>query len=178
MRDLRGLDEALAGAKLVACPHCRRTGMLVGHGLLMGYAERTSDREVRGRRLLCSGRFRRSGCGGTFSVLLATVIAGFTVRTPTLSRFLESVVGGLCRKVAWEQGSALGLSLRSGYRLWARLGAAQPHLRTSLYAVGPPPASTDARPIAQLLAHLRHALDAPECLFAGFQLAFGRDLFG
>lgn len=175
--DQHGLDAVLAEAKQLPCPHCRRTGMLVGHGLLMGYAEACSGLVVRGRRLLCSRRFRRSGCGRTFSVLLATVLAGFVVRTGTMSRLLESVVGGLCRKAAWEQ-SAPGLTMRSGYRLWARLLAVQSRVRTALCGAGPPPATTDARPVAQMLAHLRQLLGGTECVFASFQLAFQRDLFG
>jgi hypothetical protein len=181
VRDRQGLDEVLAEAKQMACPHCHRTGMLVGHGVVLGYAERSGDPEVRGRRLLCSARFRRSGCGRTFAVLISTVIGGFVVRTRTLSSFLEAVVGGLCRKAAWEQvhDGAPGLSLRSGYRLWTRLLAAQSRLRTILFGAGPPPPSTDARPIAQLLAHLRCAAGADaDCVFAGVQLSHQRSVFG
>jgi len=178
VHDRAGLDAVLAEAKQIACPHCRRIGMVVGHGLLMGYAEHGGEWLVRGRRLLCSRRFRRSGCGRTFSVLLATVLAGFVVRAGSVSRLLESVVaGGWCRKAAWEQ-AAPGLTLRSGYRLWARLLAVQSRVRTVLCGVGPPPASSDVRPIAQMLTHLRQVLGVTECLFAGFQLVFQRDLFG
>ena len=176
------LDDVLGGSKQIACPHCRRIGMLVGHGLLIGYAERGSDREIRGRRLLCSARFRRSGCGRTFSVLIATVIAGFTVRTPTLAALLEAVVGGENRKAAWERlqaaTAAPEVSVRSGYRLWARLCAAQSRVRTALSGLALPPASTDRRPMAQMLAHLRSVVGGAGCVLAGFQLAFQRGLFG
>jgi hypothetical protein len=151
--------------------------MVVGHGLLVGYAEHGNEHVVRGRRLLCSRRFRRSGCGRTFSVRLASVLAGFVVRSRTLSRLLESVVGGLCRKAAWEQ-AASGLTLRSGYRLWARLLAVQSHVRTLLCGMRPPPASSDVRPVAQMLAHLRQVIGHASCVLAGFQLAFQRSLFG
>ncbi len=125
VRDRRALDELLGHAKLMACPHCRCTGMLVGHGLLIGYAERGNDRQARGRRLLCSARFSRLGCGRTFSVLIATVIARFTARTETISALLHAVVGGLSLKAGWDRiqasaSSPAGLSLRSAYRLWAR----------------------------------------------------------
>ncbi len=182
VRDPQALDELLARAKQTACPRCHRTGMLVGHGFLTGYAEHGNEREVRGRRLLCSARFRRSGCGRTFAVLLATVVAGFTVRTPTISALLEAVVAGLSRKAAWERaqassGAAPGLSLRSGYRLWARLRAAQSRIRTALCHRAPPPATADARPIAQMLAHLRATFAAVDCLLAAFQLALQRGVF-
>ena len=176
VRDRQELDAVLAEAKQMACPHCRRTGMVVGHGLLMGYAEHGSELVVRGRRLLCSRRFRRSGCGRTFSVLLATVLANFVVRTGTMSRLLEFVVGGLCRKAAWER-AVPGLTMRSGYRLWARLLAVQSRLRTVLCGAEPPPATTDVRPVAQMLAHMRQILGGTDCVLAGFQLAFQRDLF-
>jgi hypothetical protein len=110
-------------------------------------------------------------------VLLASVLAGFTARTGTISRFLESVVGGLCRRAAWEQASP-GLTLRSGYRLWARLLAVQSHIRTALCSLAPPPVLTDPRPVAQLLAHLGQVLGTTTCLFASFQLVFQRSLFG
>lgn len=182
MRDRNTLDEVLVAAKGAACPHCHRTGTLVGHGLLSGYAERGSHREIRGRRLLCSARFRRTGCGRTFSVLIATVIAGFSVRTPTVSGLLDAVVGGMNRKAAWQRleataGGTAGLSLRSGYRLWARLGAAQSRIRTALCGAAPPPATTDVRPIAQMLSHLRLVVGSSGCVLAAYQLALQRGVF-
>lgn len=178
VRDLHALDELRASAKLVTCPHCRRIGMLIGHGLLVGYAEHCSDRVTRGRRFLCSMRFRRTGCGRTFSVRIASVLAGFMVRTPTLSRMFQAVVSGLCVKAAWERHALSGLTLRSGYRLWHRLLAAQLHLRTALCSVAPPPAGNHSRPLAQLLSHLQHVLGPTDCVFAAFHLAFQRGLFG
>ena len=178
VRRRRELDELLLGARTMPCPHCHRTGMVVGHGLLFGYAEHGSELVVRGRRFLCSRRFRRSGCGRTFCVRLATVVAGFSVRTHALSRTLLAVVEGLCLKAAWERISS-GLSLRSGYRLWRRLLDSQSHVRTRLCSRGPPPACSDSRPLAALIAHLQHAFgkECP-CLCAEFQLELQSHLFG
>jgi hypothetical protein len=50
-------------------------------------------------------------------------------------------------------------------------------LRTALSSLTQPPASTDARPIAQMLAHLRHALGGAGCVLASFQLALQRGVF-
>jgi hypothetical protein len=178
VRDQRELDEVLASARQMICPHCHRVGMLIGHGLLMGYAEHSSDRVVRGRRFLCSKRFCRSGCGRTFSMRIASVIANFTVRTCTLSRMLLAVVGGLCLKAAWERNVSSGLALRSGYRLWRRLQLAQSHLRSALCTLGPPPSCSHSQPLAQLAVHLQQTLGSTDCLFAAFQLTLQRPLFG
>lgn len=176
VRDRQALDELLLGAKQMKCPHCHRIGMLIGHGFLVGYDEHGSDRVSRGRRFLCSNRFLRSGCGRTFSVWIASVLAGFVVRTEPLSRLLRAVVSGQCVKAAWERHASSGLTLRSGYRLWHRLMAAQSHLRTALCSTAPPPACNDHRPLAQLLCHLQHALGPSECVLAAFQLSLQRHL--
>jgi hypothetical protein len=150
----RELAAVLATIKLVACPHCRQTGFLIGHGFLRGYSERGSGIMVRGRRLFCSNRGLRTGCGRTFSVKLSTVLAGFLVRTLTLWRFASAVVAGLTRRAGWLLVADGALSLSSGCRLWRRVTAAQTALRARLWREAPAPASVAQEPLAQLLAHL------------------------
>lgn len=152
VRDETALATVLLTIKLVGCPHCRKTGMLIGHGFLRGYAERSSEVLVRGRRIFCSNRGRQRGCGRTFSVKLTTVLAGFVVRTLTLWFFASSVLAGLTRRAAWLREGALSLS--SGYRLWRRLRAAQSTLRVQLCREAPAPVSRAPDPLAQLFEHL------------------------
>jgi hypothetical protein len=153
VRDEAALADVLLGLKLARCPHCRRTGALVGHGLLRGYGERHSEQLVRGRRVLCSNRHRRAGCGRTFSVLLSTVLSGFVMRTLTLFRFASAVLSGLTRRKAWLDAAAGSLSLSSGYRVWRRLSGAQSWLRARLCRVAAPPLCGAREPLAQLIAH-------------------------
>jgi hypothetical protein len=159
------LRTVLFGLKLAPCPHCRRTGALNGHGLLRGYAEGESAVVVRGRRVFCSNRARRPGCGQTFSVRLRAVLAGFVVRTLTLWLFVSAVVSGLTRRAAWLRATgATGakLSLSSGYRLWRRLSAAQSALRARLWREAPAPGSAAYEPLAELLAHVSTVVGAGE----------------
>jgi hypothetical protein len=153
VRDEPALASVLLGLKLAQCPHCRRTGALIGHGLLRGYAEQTSEVVVRGRRVFCSNRGRQPGCGRTFSVLLTTVLSGFVVRTLTLFRFASAVLSGLTRRSAWLGAAVGALSLSSGYRLWRRLGGAQSWLRARLCSVTAPPLCDAREPLGQLFAH-------------------------
>jgi hypothetical protein len=154
VRDETGLVNVLLDLKIAQCPHCRQTGALIGHGLLRGYAERSSERVVRGRRIFCSNRGLRPGCGRTFSVLLTRVLSGFLVRTLTLFCFATAVLGGLTRRAAWLREAQGALSLSSGYRLWRRLCAAQSTVRARLCRHAPPPDSQSREPLAQLLLHV------------------------
>ncbi|HET8697687.1 MAG TPA: hypothetical protein VFO94_09390 [Gammaproteobacteria bacterium] len=178
----RELDLGELGVELWACPHCKKNGTLIGHGYLRGYAERGQERVLRGRRLFCSNRHRRSGCGRTFSVKLSTVIAGFMVRTLTLFRFASAVVGGLTRRAGWLCAAGGVLSLSSGYRLWRGLCAAQSALRAQLCREAPAPACASREPLAQLIAHIALVLGAGVAagdadLFATLQLCLEHGLF-
>lgn len=126
-----------------------------GHGFLRGYAERTSEVVTRGRRVFCSNRGHRRGCGRTFPVLLSTVLRGFVVRTLTFFCFATAVLSGLTRRAAWLREARGALSLSSGYRLWRRLNEAQSTLRARLCRRVPPPDSPAREPLAQLVLHLR-----------------------
>ena len=172
------LHEAVAEVKLVTCPHCQRSGTLIGHGYLRGYAERAGRQVVRGRRFFCSNRYRRPGCGRTFSILLANVVARFVVRAPTLSRYLDGVVSGSSRKAAWEASSSGALSLSSGYRLWRRLRDTQTHLRTLLCRACAPPPSEETLPMAQLWSHFLRVFASAICPLSAFQEHFQTALFG
>jgi hypothetical protein len=178
VRDEAGLTDALLGIKLVACPHCRRSGALIGHGFLRGYAERSPGQVLRGRRFFCSNRALRWGCGRTFSVALITVLSGFVVRTLTLFCFAQAVLGGLTRRAAWLREASGAFSLSSGYRLWRRLVGAQSALRSQLSREASAPLCAAREPLAELLAHFVAVFgnDEPD-LFAAFQAHTQRALF-
>jgi len=173
------LDEVLLHAKLMVCPHCGHVGALNGHGFLRGYAETSSVRIVRGRRLFCSNRGRRPGCGRTHSVMLATQLARSVVGTGTLRRFVEAVVEGASRSAAWARFGT-GLCLNSGYRLWRRFDQAQSAIRTTLWRADlhAPPDSNSSWPQAQLLTHLKAVMPGAACAFASFQVRFQQGLLG
>ena len=172
--DEAALANALASARLRACVHCHRVGMLIGHGRLVGYAEGSSDREVRGRRLLCSNRHRRAGCGRTSPIWLAAVIPRRIVRAATAFALLAALAVGTRVACAWPRISSM--ALRTGYRTEARLALAGPAIRTALLTRAPPPPVQTASPDAQLVAHLRAVLGPDP--FASYQLVFQRPLLG
>ena len=163
------LDECLRSAKLRRCPHCKRSGTLIGHGYLRGYAERSTELVVRGRRLFCSDRFLGRGCGRTVAILLDHLLPRHTVCTTTLLDFVKAIVGGASRRAAWQTASSKALGLTSGYRLWRRLQLAQSYLRTKLSSVTDPTESAATEPFVQLLEHIQTTFAVERCPFSSFQ---------
>ncbi len=161
--------------KLLPCPHCKVVGALIRHGYLRGYDEGDSQRTtVRARRVFCSNRHARPGCGRTFSVWCADKIRRLSLTTRALWRFLQSAVAGSIA-AAVRAVADCRRSGRTWQRLWKRFDLGQSKIRTALSARCPPPKlPTEAarRPTAaHVLAHLQAAFPDADCPIAAFQHA-------
>lgn len=161
------LDSHAQNARQWACPHCRQTGWINGHGRLLGLDEAAASGKtiLRGRRFLCSARGRRRGCGHTFSVVLATVLTAATVRTVTFWRFAQERLGGKSVAAAWE-GCGGRFSLEAAYGWWRRWARGEPQVRTVLLGSRAPPLVSVAAELAR-----RYGATDP---IAGFQQALQR----
>lgn len=159
--------------KRTPCPHCKGVGTLIRHGFLRGFDE-TSPRckTVRGRRVFCSNRNARPGCGRTFSVWSADKIRRLSLTAGSLWRFLQrAAAGGIGAAI---RDDPCHRSDRTWYRLWKRFDLGQSKIRTALLGRCPPPElPAQPRPAAQVLAHLRAAFPDAPCPIAAFQHALG-----
>lgn len=161
--------------KQTACPHCRVVGALIRHGVLAGYDDTSQGQIVRARRLYCSNRHARPGCGRTVSVWLATTLRRLSLTSSTLLRFLQQAATGTI--AAAGRAAAAVRSERTWQRLWHRFDRAQSRLRTALAGLCPPPPPTTPpptpgqRPAAHVLAHLAAAFPAVLCPIAACQHA-------
>ena len=168
----RGDDEWTAiaeGLKLTACPHCRAVGTLIRHGYLYGFDDSSPQRKTRrARRIFCSNRNRRPGCGRTFSVWLADKIRRLSLTTGALWRFLRrAVADGISAAI---RAADCHLSDRTLQRVWKRFDQGQSKIRTALLGQRPPPElPAEPRPAAQVLAHLQAAFPNADCPIATFQ---------
>jgi hypothetical protein len=160
--------------KLTACPHCRQVGMLVRHGFLRGYDDSSPRcKTIRARRIFCSNRHRRTGCGRTFSVWIASKIRRISLTSRGLLAFLQrAVMGSLAAAIRDTDCPRSDRTLR---RIWKRFDRGQSRIRTALHERAPPPESlaTSARrpDAAQVLAHLHAAFPHADCPIAAFQQA-------
>lgn len=164
-------DALAEGLKQTPCPHCKHVGMLIRHGYLYGFNESIPPRKtVRARRIFCSNRNARHGCGRTFSVWVATTIRRLSLTSGALWRFLQRVVAGGI--VAAIRVADCQRSDRTWQRIWRRFHQGQSKIRTALSARCPPPelpAADSHRPAAHVLAHLRAAFPGDPCPIASFQ---------
>jgi len=167
-------DQYLCALKSVSCPHCSAVGFLIRHGFLRGYDERAVP-TLRGWRVFCSNRYRRNGCGGTFSLSLGDVLHRLSISAHILWCFVLAICSGESIKTAWED-LEISSSLQTGYRLWRRLRLAQSRLRTFLCREKPPPLSRGSEPFFQLLEHLKSVFPFDSCPFAAFQIHFQQHL--
>jgi len=159
--------------KFLPCPHCRRIGFLILHGFLTGYGQ--VSLVERGRRIYCSNRKNRPGCGRTFSLLKGGCIKNFMVFGKWLAVFLEQLSRGLNIALAARK-AGLAMSRTSIYRLFHTFRRNQSHIRTFLIQIkGPPPALQTNNPVIQTILHLKSIFT--DCIVTQFQHRFQTPIF-
>ena len=174
-RDEQEWTALVERLKLTSCPHCKATGTLIRHGSLSGYDDTSPQRKtLRARRIFCSNRHRRPGCGRTVSVWIADKIRRLSLTTRTLWRFLHHAVTGTIAAAIRASGGRR--SDRTWQRIWKRFDRGQSSIRTALLGRGPPvppvPTAPTRRPVAaQVLAHLQATFPNSDCPIAAYQHA-------
>lgn len=174
VRDDQEWATTVERLKQMPCPHCQTVGTLNRHGSLHGFDDDNPRRKtLRARRIFCSNRGRRAGCGRTFCIWIAGKIRRSSLTTATLWAFLQHAVAG---SVAAAMRSAAGQrSGRSWQRIWQRFDRAQSRIRTALVCRGPPPelppGSVRRPDIAQVLAHLQSVFPHADGPLAAYQRA-------
>src|SRR5271155_5003818 len=110
--------------KQTRCPHCKVVGTLNRHGCLYGFDESSPPRKtLRARRIFCSNRQARPGCGRTFSIWLADKIKRLGLTARALWQFLQAAVAGSV--LAASRDLHCPLSDRTMQRIWKRFDRAQ-----------------------------------------------------
>ncbi len=155
--------------KLLACPSCRAVGCLIRHGYLWGYGQ-GSDRIRRGRRVFCSNRNRRTGCGRTYAVLLALHLYRRIVNAGQIGGFLRRVLGGDGIRAGWK-AVANGGCPSNGYKVWGAFVRNQTHIRSGLHRLARPAGDSIPEPILQVISHLMNAFKVGGSPVAAFQAA-------
>ena len=170
-------DIFYARLKLCLCPHCKLSGFLILHDYLYGYSEQDNSPIQRGRRIYCSNRNNKNGCGRTFCVLPASVLPKLRISAQCLWWFLDNVKNGFCLAQAFRAAGCM-LTSSSIYRLFKKFSLNQMRIRTYLSAIKDPPETGHVKsPIIQTILHLKSAFDTAACPITEFQFRFQTPLF-
>lgn len=178
VRNGRERNQILKNLKQTRCAHCRRMGTLNRHDRIQGNDPNAVDKQtLRGRRVWCSNRGRRGGCGRTMRIVFARVLPRHSVNATMLSELLKRLCAGGSIQSAWEQ-CRLPMHLQSVYHLVQRFRERLAAVRSALLSRCPPPDSVHADPLRQTAEHLRCAFAQSECPVEAFQYAFQTPIMG
>lgn len=156
----------LCGLIDVICPACGGRGRMVCHGYIRGWVS-PLEHGMRAWRVFCDPDSPRGeGCGHTQSLWLSTTLERRCYSTSELWSFVTALLAGESVRSAWRT-CAIALTLRTAYRLVARLESCQSQLRTRLSSRAPPPRNRAAPPgkrsgLLQVFGHLQEAFGNAE----------------
>lgn len=103
------------------CTHCQQTGQFVSHGFVYK-AHHHGKAQITGKRLFCSNRSGRSGCGRTYRLYLKQIIPSLYYNSLHLYAFLSSLL--LCRTIEQAYFESTGATEpRNAYRWLNKLQA-------------------------------------------------------
>jgi hypothetical protein len=171
------IAAVLQNLKTTACPHCKRVGHLIRHGILRGNDEaHQRDKSVRAYRVFCSNRHRAIGCGRTFSIWLANKVRRLFLTADTLWAFLKQAATSGNKMQAFRSLTS-ELSDSAPYRIWKRFHEAQSAIRAALCPLCRPPNIASEQPAELTLAHLeitfaQHPLDPIAAFQVTLQTSF------
>lgn len=117
-KDLHSLDlftmELEHHQDLIKCKKCSKNDQFVSHGYVYKKHVKGGTRTV-GKRIFCSDRYRRSGCGSTLRLYLATELPALQYTATQLFIFLSSLIDNLSIQKAYEKAT-LTENPRNAYR--------------------------------------------------------------
>lgn len=86
------------------CTHCFKKGQFVSHGIIYKQRSSTFSEKV-GKRILCSNRYGRKGCGRTVQLYLANEIPRFRYGAAHLFIFITSLLDNMAITEAYYQAT-------------------------------------------------------------------------
>jgi len=86
------------------CAHCFKSDQFVSHGIIVKQRSSTLLEKV-GKRIFCSNRYGRSGCGRTFQLYVANEIPRFRYGATHLFIFITSLLAHLNIDEAYHQAT-------------------------------------------------------------------------
>ncbi len=105
--------------KELECAHCFKSDQFVSHGIIYKQLSSALAEKV-GKRIFCSNRYGRTGCGRTFQLYIANEIPHFRYGSAHLFVFITSLLANIHIAEAYHQ--AIGQTeTRNAWRWLSKL---------------------------------------------------------
>lgn len=116
---LQAIHQQTLQLKLEQCQHCQQTKQLVSHGFIR--KKRVGgDPQAVGKRILCSNRHHRTGCGRTMQLYLDSTLRYLHHAGSAVVAFVLSLLAGVSIAAAYMQATGADAP-RHAYRWLHRL---------------------------------------------------------
>jgi hypothetical protein len=121
--DLPAIEQQTRQLTNQPCRHCKQTQQLVSHGFI--YKKRSkADPEAVGKRVFCSNRNRRTGCGRTMQLYMSSIVRYLHYAGHCVVLFMLARLDGLSIQHAYQHATG-ATNPRNAYRwvekLWRQL---------------------------------------------------------
>ena len=117
--NLDAIHQQTLQLQLEQCKHCQQTQQLVSHGFIR--KKRVGgDPQAIGKRVFCSNRYSRTGCGRTMQLYLDSTLRYLHHAGSAVVAFVLSLLVGISIGLAYTQASG-ALTPRHAYRWLHRL---------------------------------------------------------
>lgn len=137
---LQAIEQQTTQLDLAQCAHCQRTRQLVSHGFIR--KKRVgAEPEAVGKRVFCSNRNQRTGCGRTMQLYLDATVRYLHHGGATVVAFVLALMAGTSIEQAYTGATGAGTA-RNAYRWLTRLGTRLSFYRSLSHR--PPLWATDA----------------------------------
>lgn len=118
---LQAIHQQTLQLELEQCQHCRQTHQLVSHGFIRK-KRNAGDPQAVGKRVFCSNRLRRTGCGRTMQLYLDATLRYLHHAGSAVVAFVLSLLAGVSTAVAYMHATGADTP-RHAYRWLLRLHA-------------------------------------------------------
>jgi hypothetical protein len=118
---LHAIEQQTMQLAHAQCAHCKQTHQLVSHGFVR--KKRVgAEPEAVGKRVFCSNRNQRTGCGRTMQLYLASTVRYLHYAGDCVAAFLLALLAGMTIQHAYHQATGTAAP-RHAYRWLNRLCA-------------------------------------------------------
>ena len=116
---LQAIHQQTQQLELEQCQHCQQTQQLVSHGFIRK-KRNCGDPQALGKRVFCSNRHHRTGCGRTMQLYLDSTLRYLHHAGSAVVAFVLSLLAGISIGLAYMQATGADTP-RHAYRWLHRL---------------------------------------------------------